>query len=113
MICRSERPASNFAVNALACAVQGTGQRAADNDDSRGHAVNRVRKALSRQMRVDQGHGNADPRETEPDGHIFGTVGHQERDDISFNEALSQSPARIAVRIRGESPIAQSGPVGY
>ena len=60
------------------------------------------------EIRVEQGHDAADARDSEPDGHVFGAVRHQETDGVALGELLADRPPGISGRSLRERTIGQA-----
>ena len=49
------------------------------------------------QIGVEQRDDTADAGDAKPDGHVFGPVGHEQADDVTFGEALLERPSGILI----------------
>jgi hypothetical protein len=76
------------------------------------YQVDGVRERVAGEIGVEQRNDPADVRYPEPDRHVFGTIWHEQTDDVAGRETLPQRPTRILIRSLRESAIRQAFSVG-
>jgi hypothetical protein len=83
-----------------------------DNDMLGRHNIDAVGQGVAGEIGADERNDAANARNPEPDRHVFWAIRHEQTDDITDGEALSQRPTRISIRSLQQGPICQALPGG-
>src|SRR5580658_8442186 len=79
-----------------------------DNNQSWCDDSNAVGEHLTAQLSIQQGNADTSPGEPQPQGHVMGTVRHQQSDRIAAPEALGNGPAGVPAAVRRHLTIGES-----
>jgi hypothetical protein len=74
---------------------------------SRGHDADAVTQRRTREMRIRERNGNAQPRESQPHGQVLGTIGHEQHNHVTFCQIPREPPSGIAMAAGGQLAVTQ------